>query len=196
MSAHSPGRHHRDDHDFDAFYAEGRQWSGNPNDSLVREVEGLTPGTALDVGCGEGADLLWLAEQGWDAVGVDPADLAIERSRSLLADHGFAEQSTLITGGIEEVAGQTFDLVLGFYVPLAEEDTTSVSQLEALVAPGGTLLWVHHVGHAHAVLRPEQLGHQLRELNVLKVENVERQVTHGAGAHHKDDQVLVARREA
>lgn len=193
MSGHNHGRHHRPE-DFDEFYAQGQQWSGNPNDSLVREVAEMTPGTALDVGCGEGADLLWLAEQGWTVVGVDPADAAVERSRALLEDHGFAERSTVIAGDISDVEGQRFDLVIGFYVPLPEEDTTSVAALEKLVAPGGTLLWVHHVGHAHAVLRPEQLANQLTELQTVKVENVERQVIHGAGAHHKDDQVLIARR--
>ncbi len=195
MSGHNHGRHHRPE-DFDEFYAQGQQWSGNPNDSLVREVAEMTPGTALDVGCGEGADLLWLAEQGWTVVGVDPADAAVERSRALLEDHGFAERSTVIAGDISDVEGQRFDLVIGFYVPLPEEDTTSVAALEKLVAPGGTLLWVHHVGHAHAVLRPEQLANQLTELQTVKVENVERQVIHGAGAHHKDDQVLLARRDA
>ena len=195
MSGHNHGRHHRPE-DFDEFYAQGQQWSGNPNDSLVREVAEMTPGTALDVGCGEGADLLWLAEQGWTVVGVDPADAAVERSRALLEDHGFAERSTVIAGDISDVEGQRFDLVIGFYVPLPEEDTTSVAALEKLVAPGGTLLWVHHVGHAHAVLRPEQLANQLTELQPVKVENVERQVIHGAGAHHKDDQVLLARRDA
>lgn len=195
MSGHNHGRHHRPE-DFDEFYAQGQQWSGNPNDSLVREVAEMTPGTALDVGCGEGADLLWLAEQGWTVVGVDPADAAVERSRALLEDHGFAERSTVIAGDISDVEGQRFDLVIGFYVPLPEEDTTSVAALEKLVAPGGTLLWVHHVGHAHAVLRPEQLANQLTELQTIKVDNVERQVAHGAGAHHKDDQVLLARRDA
>lgn len=195
MNGHNHGRHHRPE-DFDEFYAQGQQWSGNPNDSLVREVAEMTPGTALDVGCGEGADLLWLAEQGWTVVGVDPADAAVERSRALLEDHGFAERSTVIAGDISDVEGQRFDLVIGFYVPLPEEDTTSVAALEKLVAPGGTLLWVHHVGHAHAVLRPEQLANQLTELQTVKVENVERQVIHGAGAHHKDDQVLLARRDA
>ncbi|WP_394284595.1 class I SAM-dependent methyltransferase [Corynebacterium sp.] len=195
MSGHNHGRHHRPE-DFDEFYAQGQQWSGNPNDSLVREVAEMTPGTALDVGCGEGADLLWLAEQGWTVVGVDPADAAVERSRALLEDHGFAERSPVIAGDISDVEGQRFDLVIGFYVPLPEEDTTSVAALEKLVAPGGTLLWVHHVGHAHAVLRPEQLANQLTELQPVKVENVERQVIHGAGAHHKDDQVLLARRDA
>ncbi|MGW4801016.1 FAD-dependent oxidoreductase, partial [Nonomuraea sp. NPDC004297] len=46
-----------------------RIWSGDPNAVLVRELAGLAPGTALDLGSGEGGDALWLAGQGWRAQG-------------------------------------------------------------------------------------------------------------------------------
>jgi len=51
---------------WEEFYRkQERVWSGNPNAILVREVTGLDPGTALDLGCGEGADAIWLAQHGW-----------------------------------------------------------------------------------------------------------------------------------
>ena len=51
---------------WDARYrSANRIWSGNPNPHLVARVADLSPGTALDVGCGEGADAIWLASLGW-----------------------------------------------------------------------------------------------------------------------------------
>ena len=68
--------------EWDAMYAErDAVWSGEPNPHLVAEVAALTPGTALDVGCGEGADAVWLARQGWAVTAVDVSQVALERAR-------------------------------------------------------------------------------------------------------------------
>ncbi|MCR6712623.1 MAG: TPMT family class I SAM-dependent methyltransferase [Demequina sp.] len=58
-----------------------RAWSGSANPTLVSVISGLTPGTALDLACGEGADAAWLASQGWNVTGVDISPTAIQRAR-------------------------------------------------------------------------------------------------------------------
>lgn len=64
-STHGPG-HLPTREEFEERYAQSQQiWSGNVNATLVDEVADLRPGTALDVGCGEGADLQWLTDRGW-----------------------------------------------------------------------------------------------------------------------------------
>ncbi|MDN5635429.1 MAG: class I SAM-dependent methyltransferase, partial [Brevibacterium sp.] len=63
-------------------------WSGNPNEALVATVGSLTPGRVLDVGCGEGADVIWLAENGWDVVGIDLSQTAIDRATEAAAAKG------------------------------------------------------------------------------------------------------------
>src|ERR1039458_7951812 len=55
-------------------------WSGQPNQRLVEEVAGAAPGHALDVGCGEGGDAIWLARQGWTVTGVDVSSVALQRA--------------------------------------------------------------------------------------------------------------------
>src|SRR5688500_4496948 len=69
--------------EWDARYSEGEgaKWSGRPNGRLVAEVADLTPGRALDVGCGEGADAIWLARCGWTVTAVDVSDVAVRRAR-------------------------------------------------------------------------------------------------------------------
>src|SRR5207249_5653217 len=69
--------------EWDARYSErdGARWSGRPSGRLVAEVTDLTPGRALDVGCGEGADAIWLARRGWTVTGIDISDVAVCRAR-------------------------------------------------------------------------------------------------------------------
>ena len=55
---------------------------------LVAEIEGMAAGRALDVGAGEGADAVWLAEQGWAVTAVDIASLPLERGRAEAESRG------------------------------------------------------------------------------------------------------------
>ncbi len=65
--------------DWDHRYGGDQMWSGNPNGTLVNEIDGLAPGRALDVGAGEGGDAVWLAEQGWQVTANDISQRALDR---------------------------------------------------------------------------------------------------------------------
>ena len=69
-----------------------------------------------------------------------------------------------------------------------------VEKLERLVAPGGTLLFVHHDMESAEIAMPEWLAENLRELEAVELTRRERHLTEGAGAHHHNDVVLVAKR--
>ncbi|HEX8953476.1 MAG TPA: methyltransferase domain-containing protein, partial [Polyangia bacterium] len=81
-------------HDWNARYAEGDlPWdTGVPDGHLVATVGAgvITPGRALEVGCGTGTDVLWLAAQGFDVTGVDVSSLAIDKARAKAAAAGAA----------------------------------------------------------------------------------------------------------
>ena len=70
-----------------------RIWSGNPNPHLVAHVAELFPRTALDVGCGEGADTIWLASLGWHVTAIDVSTVALDRAAEQAAAAGLAFSS-------------------------------------------------------------------------------------------------------
>lgn len=73
--------------EWDARYSErgGARWSGRPNGRLLAEVAGLTPGRALDVGCGEGFDAIWLDRSGWTVTAIDISEVHDRAARGRAA---------------------------------------------------------------------------------------------------------------
>jgi methylase of polypeptide subunit release factors len=69
-------------------------WSGRANATLVDVVQDLPPGTALDLGCGEGGDAVWLALRGWQVTAVDVSPTALRRAGEHAAQAGVADRVT------------------------------------------------------------------------------------------------------
>jgi methyl halide transferase len=71
--------------DWDAIYRQGTPpWeTGAAAKELIRVLdEGIVrPGTALELGCGTGADAIWLAGHGFEVTAVDVSPMAVERAR-------------------------------------------------------------------------------------------------------------------
>ena len=123
-------------------------WSGEPNAQLVAEAADLTPGSALDVGAGEGADAAWLARRGWRVTAVDISSVALARAAAAVQDE--PETAARITWQHQDLTvspppAGTFDLVSAQFRHLPAPLRAGVySRLAASVAPGGTLLIVGH----------------------------------------------------
>lgn len=193
---------------FDELYSGAEPvWSGEPNGTLVQEVSGVTPGRALDVGCGEGADAVWLAQRGWQVTALDPAKGALDRAERAAAGAG-VEVRWLHAGLLDApLSGETFDLVSAQYPALPRTPGgDAVRALLALVALGGTLLVVHHADvdleralehgcDPRAYVSPADVLAALDDgWEVLVDERRERHVSGGAGVHHTHDTVVRARR--
>ncbi|MEU7070016.1 class I SAM-dependent methyltransferase [Streptomyces narbonensis] len=195
--------------EWDNRYADRRQlWSGQPNGALVAEIAGLTPGRVLDVGCGEGADAVWLARGGWDVTALEVSGVALERAAGHARDAGVDVRwvhATLTEAGF---APASFDLVSAQYPALLRTPEASAERaLIAAVAPGGVLLLVHHAGMETReaddsgfdpadYVWPSMVTALLTEDWVVEVDERRPRVVPdgGAGAHHTDDVVLRARR--
>ncbi len=134
---------------WDARYAESdRIWSGRVNDVLAREMDGVAPGRALDLGCGEGADAVWLALRGWHVTAVDVSGVALARAARHAADAGVPDRIDFQRRDLGESfpAGE-FDLVSAQFLhswgALPRERV--LRDAAAAVAPGGILLIEGHL---------------------------------------------------
>ncbi len=188
-------------------------WSRRPNAQLVAHASGLAPGSALDLGCGEGADAIWLASRGWQVVAVDFSTTALERAVANAAEAG-AEIAARITWVHADLTGWVpepgrYDLVTSQFIHLPGDARRALfAAAAAAVAPGGRLLIAgHHVlDLENGANRPpvpgmfftgEEVAASLDEAawRVVLADAVERP----AGAHEGDvrtvhDAVLVAER--
>ncbi|MFD3665287.1 class I SAM-dependent methyltransferase [Streptomyces sp. NPDC058659] len=195
--------------EWDSRYADRHQlWSGRPNGALVAESADLVPGRVLDVGCGEGADAVWLARGGWDVTALEVSGVALERAAGHARDAGVDVRwvhATLTEAGL---APASFDLVSAQYPALLRTpDAAAERALITAVAPGGVLLLVHHAGmdtqqaddsgfDPADYVWPSMVAALLGDDWVVEVDEQRPRVAPegGAGAHHTDDVVLRARR--
>lgn len=138
-----------------------RVWSGQPNTALVEQVADLAPGRALDLGCGEGADSVWLAGRGWKVTAVDVSDVALERAAGHAADAGVADAVTWQRRDlVADFPPGDYDLVSAQFLYARDRDNAAregiLRAAARAVAPGGVLLIESHSGfpaweqHGHA----------------------------------------------
>jgi len=131
---------------WDRRYAEP-VWSGRPNATLVDVVAGMEPGRALDLGCGEGADAIRLAQHGWDVTGIDISPAAITRAHAAAETAG-VDVRFIATDLSETDAEDAYDLVTAsfFHSPVALDRTGILRRAATRIASGGRLLIVSHAG--------------------------------------------------
>ena len=132
------------------------------NPYLLVETDALTPGTALESGCGEGTEALWLAERGWQVTRADISTKALARAHARGAERGLADRVEWVEADLMRWEHERqWDLVVTHYVHADRGQLALYEQLSKWVAPGGTLLIVGHVGgsgHGHDA--PHGEGHQ------------------------------------
>ncbi len=190
------------------YSSDEKIWSGNPNPQLVAEASTLTPGTALDVGCGEGGDVIWLAQQGWHATGADFSANGLARAARHAEDAGVADHTDWWQVDARTFAadGRSFDLVTTHFLHPPDGGMVEVTRrLTEAVAPGGHLLVVGHAphevftqlsaSHRGAMFLAEDLLPALPDgFEALVVEQRPRSMVRDGETVHVDDSTLLARR--
>jgi SAM-dependent methyltransferase len=136
---------------WEARYAgAGPVWSGRPNATLVDVASSLPAGRALDLGCGEGGDAIWLAQQGWQVTAIDISPTAIARATQAARRAGIGQdQIRWLVQNLDTWRGEeTYDLVTASFLhSMVELPRVEILRRAAtLVAPGGHLLVISHAG--------------------------------------------------
>jgi SAM-dependent methyltransferase len=204
--------HETKDH-WEQHYGErDRIWSGRVNVQFADVAGDLTPGRALDLGCGEGADAVWLAERGWTVTAVDISDTALGRARDAAAARDVANRIEFRQLDLSEGFPEgTFDLISSQFLhsklPL-DRQKILVTATTAL-RPGGLLVvvdhgsappWASKLDHDHEFPGAEEVVAGLTlsdEFEVLRVDSVERQAVGPEGQQRPwMDNVIVVRRRA
>jgi SAM-dependent methyltransferase len=186
----------------DLYRTKDQLWSGAPNGVLVVEATDLPPGQAVDLGCGEGGDAMWLAERGWLVTAVDISQVALERAAAAAGEAKVSWTHADLTT-FRPPAG-SFDLVSALYFPLPRTADHALDALLAAVAPGGTLLVVFHdltdMPHRddfdpHDFYLPGDIADRLDDTWTVLVHETRPRVSAAPpGTEHVNDVVLKARK--
>ncbi|WP_396641604.1 class I SAM-dependent methyltransferase [Microbacterium sp.] len=189
-----------------------RVWSGRVNGTLAAVTDALAPGRAMDLGCGEGGDVLWLAARGWHATGVDLSPTAVQRARTAADARGLSDRTRFIAADLSSYTdGDEYDLVTASFLqsPVELPRELILRTATGFVSPGGSILVVGHAAappwaptdHVHDMVFPTPEGDlaalQLDDARwrTLVVEVRERTATSPDGAHTVlHDSVVLAQR--
>ena len=206
MSTHETKEH------WEKHYGErDRVWSGRVNVQFADVVGDLTPGRALDLGCGEGADAVWLAERGWNVVAIDISETALDRAREAAATRGVTDSIEFVQMDLsDDFPGGTFDLISSQFLhsTVYLDRQKALASAAAALRPGGLLVivdhgsappWASKLDHHHEFPSAEEVVAGLAlvdsEVERVRVDAVERQAVGPEGEQRPwMDNVIVLRR--
>jgi len=183
-------------------------WTAQANRALMAETETLQPSRALDVGCGEGRNAVWLATKGWAVTGVDFSTVGLEKARQLAEAQAVEVEWVPADLRTYHPARQDYDLVIVLYLHLGAEDRRAVYGTAAsALAPGGTMVVLGHDAsnltdgyggpQDPAVLfTPDDVVDDLAGLSIVRAERVLRRVPTDAGERVAVDALVRAVRSS
>ena len=181
-------------------------WTAQANRTLMAETGSLEPGRALDLGCGEGRNAVWLASRGWAVTGVDFSDVGLEKARRLAEAQAVVVEWHLADLRFYEPAPSAYDLVVVLYLHLPADGRRAVHAAAAsALRAGGTMLVLGHdssnlsEGHGgpqdpSLLFTPDDVVDELPGLTVVKAERVVRTVSTEEGERTAIDALVRATR--
>jgi SAM-dependent methyltransferase len=115
---------------------DGDVFSRKPNAFLVEMTRQRKPGKALDIGMGQGRNSIFLAQQGWDVTGIDPADEGVRQAKAEADRLGLKIHAEISTFEQFDFGDGQWDLIVLMYEPTKE----IAPKVERALKPGGAVI--------------------------------------------------------
>jgi SAM-dependent methyltransferase len=116
-----------------------RPWREFPHNTfLAGTIKGMKPGTALDIGMGEGRNALFLAAHGWQVTGFDISDVGIRLAREAAHKRGLKLEILQDDADRFDYGRQRWDLVVGMYMHAVI--TRNAAKIIDSLKPGGIIV--------------------------------------------------------
>lgn len=177
---------------WDARYeAKGALWGAEPNQYLAEIAQTLDPGTALDLGCGQGRNSLWLASRGFEVTGLDLSPVAIEQATAVAAELDLNVSFESVDLTTWDPSDRVWDLVALTYLHLSNKRRPVVHDAarRAVAAGGRVVVIAHHLDNFEngvggppvpdLLFTEQQLANDFSDLEILRNEKVIRTTDEG-----------------
>lgn len=180
-------------------------WTGRANQFVEANLTDLHPGTAIDLGAGEGRNAVWLTTRGWTVTAVDFSHVGLDKAQQLAAEHG-VEITTVRADATTWQPDGPVDLVVLSYLQLpVEQQRVVLDHAATWLAPGGTLFVIAHdrsnVEHGYGgppspdvCYTVDETVAALAALDVTTAEVAERHVDTPDGTKTALDTLVIAQR--
>ncbi len=123
---------------YDQIYSGQPKFNTEPNEFLVRAVEGIVPGDALDVGMGQGRNSIYLARKGWKVTGFDVSEVGVRKARAEAARLGLSINAVHAADEEFDFGKNRWDLIAIIYAI----EKHSVYRVRDALKPGGVVVVV------------------------------------------------------
>jgi SAM-dependent methyltransferase len=149
-------------------------FSHQPSRLLVAAIRGRTPGSAIDVGMGEGRNAIYLAQQGWHVTGVDLADVGVAQAKKRATQLGVALDAVVDDLDRYDLGRNRWDLITLFYMHAWYHGAKpqSAKRLHEALKPGGLLVVEGFAGSDKFMFQPNELLRDFSDFKILRYEDV------------------------